>query len=375
MLVQSAQAESCCCSLGLRVNIPLPAHLSFLIAEASGISPSRPGECRVGIVLQGMDIPPHVRRGPPDPAYGLESPPRTRRGPPEPEAAQVTQPRNPAAGSESDSVTDSDYTDSDEGSSSAGEYGGPLVPAALPRTTAQRVPALGLSGVSRSAESQESATPRIWNLGLESLSLNRQQPEEQEPLHSQCSIAQGLAQKLALPLGVLSRQPAATLSEENTPTSSMGISSSTSSVVRRGLSLQLPRSPASKGHGDARGGDEIASDKMGAANVISVDLVSSGFHLELPEDSATPSSNVSDVSSRLEYIRERCMRSLGVSPSDLRFYEIRQLADDEPLPPGCRTVGVAVKPSSEPAIPQSLESSGLGLLIPLCMVGERLVQQ
>ncbi|MEW5315639.1 MAG: hypothetical protein WDW38_007053 [Sanguina aurantia] len=92
----------------------------------------------------------------------------------------------------------------------------------------------------------------------------------------------------------------------------------------------------------------------------------------------TPAPAGSHPSSHRSTIASRCSSSLGVSPSELSFYELRALAPGEELPSSCRHVGVMVDRSGfslsaiEDLLLQKRNGEQLGVLL---AAEQQLVQQ
>uniref|UniRef100_A0A061R804 Uncharacterized protein n=3 Tax=Tetraselmis sp. GSL018 TaxID=582737 RepID=A0A061R804_9CHLO len=277
-----------------------------------------------------------------------DSPPTLRRGTPEPEY-QTRQGgedfQDFSSFSQSDSEAESDCTDSENGSSHSAEESG-------------------------SHATKTKPGPQVPSLSLGSLSLSKSVVGP-----AQASLPPGLSEKLSLPLGKDSKREADQVAVTHTsPSSSLALSGDSCAREKHGqdyaqssertstgkpsstdsgngrvnLSLQLPRSPVDQVSGYQRGGNNIPESSAGAEGIVAVDLVSTGFQLNLGSLEADASQSTQDCSPKedgLDQVRSRCVRSLGISPSDLAFYEIRRLEDGVPIPAGCRHIGVSVKPS------------------------------
>jgi len=245
------------------------------------------------------------------------------------------------------SGSDSDYTDSDADLSSGDEDCNLSSPKP---TRPPRVPGLNLGSFSIGSipAQQVAARQQVPGLSLGGLSLGTQAPTPAQPAHLGDAVelpidswqngARSVEQRATSPLG-----DSAARQESVSPAGSSEIPSSTGSGPKIQLSLQLPRSPVDRAHGAARGGDDV-SLYAGKDGVMAVDLVSMGFHLELPAQGAPSAQGGGER--MIDLVRQRCVRSLGVAPADLCFYEIRKLEDDGELPADCRNIGVAIRQSS-----------------------------
>eukprot|EP00193_Tetraselmis_chui_P009249 CAMPEP_0177756124 /NCGR_PEP_ID=MMETSP0491_2-20121128/2941_1 /TAXON_ID=63592 /ORGANISM="Tetraselmis chuii, Strain PLY429" /LENGTH=485 /DNA_ID=CAMNT_0019271685 /DNA_START=180 /DNA_END=1637 /DNA_ORIENTATION=- len=299
----------------------------------------------------------------------MDSPPLTRRGPPDEDVPKDAQPTVPslglaaafgrvgldgggnnnddgdeatrAVGAESSDVTSSSAVSSSEldsdWSSSAGEEGDGEVEGVVvaPTPSARRgrpqgMPALGLGGLALGGAggSRDTEPPSV---------AEETQPVVNAPSRQTVQVSQPDSPGTPMSQGVT----------PNTadPSSSQGFG------PRLKLTLALPRSPVDRAPGGARGGDDIPESQQMNANVVKVDLLSAGFHLELSTAGETGGSEAPNIDSKaLDAIRTRCVNSFGISPDDLCFYEMRPLLSDgasQPdKQPGARHIAVAIKHST-----------------------------
>lgn len=261
----------------------------------------------------------------------MDSPPLTRRGPPDEAPAEPEQVRQLAYNNSGGDGTnsDSDYTDSDADMSGSDD-GDCTEP-----EPSRRVPSLGL-GPAAALNGNKPPRAMVPELNLGGLAIqSRMQSRDSTSVYDNTrdqSIQDAESDEDA---------------DLGSPDRSFGMPSSNASGPKLQLSLQLPRSPVDRAHGAQRGGDTISA-ASNSGKVVSIDLLSFGFQIELPQLEGTPSRLGPGANSgMLDVLTKRCIESLGVSPSDLSFYEIRKIEGNEDLPASCRNVAVAVHGSGE----------------------------